>query len=85
MQLIGGMTIKQLLDKSHSMGELNSDSYPRWVNQVMNSERDELHQWYVLEYYSSCVELPMAAQKEMHALEKKNDYGALTKWLLALE
>ena len=49
MQLIGGMTIKQLLDKSHSMGELNSDSYPRWVNQVMNSERDELHQWYVLE------------------------------------
>ena len=36
MQLIGGMTIKQLLDKSHSMGELNSDSYPRWVNQVMN-------------------------------------------------
>ncbi len=85
MQLIGGMTIKQLLDKSRSMGELDSDSYPRWVEQVMNSERDELHQWHVLELYSGCVELPMAAQKEMHAMEKNKDYESLTKWLLNLE
>lgn len=85
MQLIGGMTIKQLLDKSRSMGELDSASYPRWVEQVMNSERDELHQWHVLELYSGCVELPMSAQKEMHAIEKSKDYEALTNWLLNLE
>ena len=84
MRLIGGMTVEELLDNSRSMGELSSQNYDRWVGEVLQSERDEFGQWHVLSYYSGCVELPQAAQKEMRALEKAKDYEGLTEWLLCL-
>jgi hypothetical protein len=85
MRLIGGMTIDELLDKSRSMGELSSQNYDRWVKQVLESDRDELNQWNVLNHHSGCVELPLPAQKEMFVLEKSKDYQGLTEWLLVLQ
>lgn len=84
MRLIGGMTVEELLDNSCSMGELSSKNYDRWVEGILQSERDEFGQWHILNYYSGCVELPQAAQKEMHAFEKAKDYAGLTEWLLCL-
>lgn len=84
MRLIGGMTVEELLDNSRSMGELSSQNYDRWVEGILQSERDEYSQWHILNYYSGCVELPQAALKEMHALEKAKDYVGLKEWLLCL-
>ena len=84
MRLIGGMTIEELLDKSRSMVDHSSQNYDRWVKQVVNSERDELTQWHVLNMYSGCVQLPKKAQEEMLSYEKSKDYNELTYWLLCL-
>jgi len=84
MRLIGGMTVEELLDNSRSMGELSSKNYDQWVDGILQSERDEYAQWHILNYYSGCVELPQAAQKEMRALENAKDYEGLKEWLLCL-
>ena len=85
MRLIGGMTIEQLMDNCRPRGEINSKNYLHWVNQILESERDELHQWNILNMYSGCIDLPKAALNEMYQMERAKAYKDLAEWLLDMQ
>ena len=85
MRLIGGMTIEQLMDNCRPRGEINSKNYSHWVTQIMESEREELHQWHILNMYSGRVDLPKAALNEMYQMESAKAYKDLAEWLLDMQ